>query len=71
MAASLPPRDELSAALQRTLQESDVHRELDSIEVMSVRAYLARWDLEHPADEPFPTTIAEWIEWAALSSQDS
>ena len=69
--ASLPPREELLTGLQTALQETDPLRQLDSIEMVAVQAYLSRWGLEFPNGGPLPQTIEGWVEWAVLYSTDS
>ena len=69
--AALPAREELLAGLQTALQETDPLRQLDSIEMVAVQAYLSRWGLEFPNGGHFPQTIKGWVEWAAHYSTDS
>lgn len=67
----LPPDQELLAGLQSVLQETNPLRQLDSIEIVAVRAYLSRWGLEYPKGAQFPQTIKGWVEWAVQYSTDS
>lgn len=64
MNLKLPPRDELIETLQSVLQETDLRRPLDSIEVVVISAYMVRWGLEYPPGVPPPDTIEGWVEWA-------
>jgi hypothetical protein len=64
----LPSRDKLLTELHAALQEIDPRRPLDSIEIVTIRAYMTRWGLEHPQGMPFPSTIEGWVEWAVRFS---
>jgi hypothetical protein len=67
----LPSRDELVANLQSVLQEANVNRRLDSIEIVVVRAYMTRLGLEYPSGIALPDTIEGWVEWAVHFSTNS
>ncbi|HEU4711124.1 MAG TPA: hypothetical protein VFS76_06135 [Pyrinomonadaceae bacterium] len=69
--AALPPSDELLTGLQTALQETDPLRQLDSIEIVAVQAYLSRWGVKFPNGGAFPQTIKGWVEWAGHYSTDS
>lgn len=55
--------------LRTMLQESDDTRKLDSIEIVAVRAFLARSGITGIEEDP--TTIGEWIQWAERHSDGS
>jgi hypothetical protein len=69
--AALPPSEELLAGLQTALQETDPLRQLDSIEMVAVQAYLSRWGVKFPDGGAFPQTIKGWVEWAVRYSTGS
>jgi hypothetical protein len=61
--------NELSKELEFELQESDHHRELDSLETVVVRSLLAARGLTVGDDyAPDHNTIEGWLTWAAHSS---
>ena len=63
---------DLRGKLQQLLQETDSHRQLDSLESVVVLTYLAN-QIAAP-DEPAqdrPKTIEGWVAWAARHSFDS
>lgn len=62
----------LRHGIEHVLQESDETRELDSLEVMTVRAYLVGKGIRFDAaDDELPTTIGGWLTWAARCSPAS
>lgn len=71
MSSPRPPREELLEHLQHVLQETNPQRPLDSIEIVTVKACLARLGLDSEAEAPYPSTIAEWVQWAEHSSKAS
>ena len=55
---------ELGAGLQEALQETNHHRELDSLETIIVRTWLTSQQIEcDSANMPEENTIAGWIAW--------
>jgi hypothetical protein len=64
-------RDTLLADLHAILQETNPARTLDSVEAVTVRAYLAKHGIEYPEGTPLPETLGGWVEWAVRSSMVS
>jgi aryl carrier-like protein len=67
-----PSRDVLREALVDALQETDVHRGLDSLEMVVVMTELTRFGIAAPADAvERPETIEGWVQWAGRCSHVS
>ncbi|MFI8831114.1 hypothetical protein ACIGPN_08835 [Streptomyces afghaniensis] len=65
---------ELRAGLTALLQESDPHRQLDSLENVVVRAYFTKRIPEAgvvPGPADAPKTIEGWVTWAVRRSSGS
>ncbi|TDC59573.1 hypothetical protein E1258_17470 [Micromonospora sp. KC207] len=65
----MPTLEEMRRDLERVLQETDHDRELDSLEITTVLAYLVGKEYEPgppPADQA-PRTIGGWLAWAERS----
>ncbi len=63
--------EDWTAAIGAVLQEEEPERELDSIERISVRAFLAGRGLDLSGESKLPSTIREWAAWAVQCSADS
>ncbi len=63
--------EDWAAVIGAVLQEEQVERELDSIERISVRAFLAGKGFNWPNEVALPSTIKEWAKWALQYSADS
>lgn len=61
----LPDRAEFERDLKHILQETSLHRTLDSLDVIIVRSYLVSKGIEL-AESALPpiNTIGGWLEWA-------
>jgi hypothetical protein len=67
-----PTPEDLRRGLEYVLQETDAHRELDSVETVTVQAYLTGQGFPVPDGRPQdPQTIAGWLAWAAHCSPAS
>lgn len=61
---------DIGEGLEFELQETDRSRELDSLETVVVRSFLAGRGYTVPGDfQPRPNTMEQWLEWAAQSSR--
>ena len=56
---------EVAAGLEEALQETNHHRELDSLETIIVRAWFTAHHIECDGSSgPKENTVAGWIQWA-------
>lgn len=61
---------DIGESLEFELQETDRSRELDSLETVVVRSFMAGRGYAVPDDLQLqPNTMEKWLEWAARASR--